>query len=137
MHNELVNAWSHLAPANIYSSVLLRAGYTFLQDDGSYNQWMDSLMVQSYLACITTCLLFPGIYPALNAHSEHVALQCLKLDYLGIVLNTTATSVTSTWFSLKEHRNLQLLYTTSSLGFAVTIFFLILRPNADGPTAAF
>ncbi|KAH7063492.1 hemolysin-III related-domain-containing protein [Macrophomina phaseolina] len=136
IHNEFVNAWSHLAPAIAYTAILLRSDYKLMQEEDIGVLRSDFLIVQGYVACTATCLLFSGIYHTFNAHSDRVAQRFLKLDYLGIALNTVATCVSSTHFGLTAHPKLRSFYITCSLAFACVVFFLVLSPTADGPKAA-
>jgi adiponectin receptor len=77
-----------------------------------------------------------SIFHLFGAHSEHVARKVLKLDYLGIILNVSATCVTSSWFGFKKQPHLANIYISLTLGLSITIVILFLKPGADGHTAA-
>ncbi|KAF1980369.1 hypothetical protein BU23DRAFT_443832, partial [Bimuria novae-zelandiae CBS 107.79] len=60
----------------------------------------------------------------------------LKLDYLGIILNVSATCLTSSWFGFKHDCHVATTYISLTLGLSVIIVFLFLKPGADGASAA-
>lgn len=65
-----------------------------------------------------------------------MAGRWLKIDYLGIILNTAAGCIASTYFGLRNHPKLQSLYSASSIVLALTLFIILLAPGADGDTMA-
>lgn len=72
----------------------------------------------------------------MNCHSERVARNCLKLDYLGIVANITSTCVSATYFGLYNHPELASRYIAAILLCGAATFWAVLDPNMDGPRAA-
>jgi adiponectin receptor len=66
----------------------------------------------------------------LKAHSERVAHDCLKMDYLGIVLNIGVISITSTWFGLRDQPFLRTFYVTLSVGLAGLVFYVLLGASS-------
>lgn len=65
-----------------------------------------------------------------------MAIRWLKIDYLGIILNTAAGCIASTYFGLRHHPNLQWAYSLSSIGLALILFMILLAPGADGDSMA-
>jgi len=72
----------------------------------------------------------------LTAHSQRMAGRWLKIDYLGIILNTAAGCIASTYFGLRHHPHLQSLYSASSILLALVLFVILLAPGADGDAMA-
>ncbi|KAF1845089.1 hemolysin-III channel protein-like protein Izh2 [Cucurbitaria berberidis CBS 394.84] len=136
LHNEWVNVWSHLLPGTIHSLVLAKECYHFSKrwDEERY---LDQMVVWQYIVSCILCLLFSAGYHTLTAHSQYVAGRWLKIDYLGIILNTAAGCIASTYFGLRHHPKLQLLYIASSVVLALILFGILLAPKADGAAMAF
>jgi adiponectin receptor len=153
VHNEFVNIWSHFLPAIVHLYFLTREAFLSLEEDGNDMSRTDAAMVQLFVlsaiicllssvsvlspgACSTVTNLSKSAYHALKAHSERVARGGLKMDYLGIVLVIGTTSITSTWFGLREQPNLRTFYITSSIGISGLVFYVMLSPKADGASSA-
>ncbi|CAI6332249.1 unnamed protein product [Periconia digitata] len=138
-HNELVNTWSHLLPATFFLALLVGADYLQLKDLKGRNggmKWSDLAMMQFYFACTALCLLFSATFHGMNSHSFEMARRTLKLDYLGIVLTISSTCITSTYFGLYGNPRLQAMYISVTVLCGTTVFWMVLRPDADGPKAA-
>lgn len=93
---------------------------------------MDQMIVWQYILSCILCLLFSAGFHTLTAHSHTTATRWLKIDYLGIILNTAAGCTASTYFGLRHHPTLQLSYITSSALLALILFSIMLAPGADG-----
>ena len=65
-----------------------------------------------------------------------MSTRCLKLDYLGIVLSITVSSISSSYFGLYNDPPLRNAYIVLSTFFASAVFWTLLGPNSDGPNAA-
>lgn len=77
-----------------------------------------------------------SFYHCISCHSRHVAKACLKLDYLGIVCNITATCISATYFGLYDHRQLAMMYIAVIAVFGTMTFLSMLDSNADGTKSA-
>lgn len=78
-----------------------------------------------------------AFYHCACCHSEHVAQRCLKLDYMGITLCITSTSVSAAYFALYDDRRLAMLYIALISGLGGLTFKAVLDPGADGAHKAF
>ncbi|KAF2648621.1 hypothetical protein K491DRAFT_612403 [Lophiostoma macrostomum CBS 122681] len=136
-HNETVNAWSHLLPALVHSVVLATEIVSIVGWESGKNNdhGAVSIMVQLYEVSVIVCLTLSSMYHVFNAYSEPVARAVLKLDYLGIVVNVAAASVTFTWFGLRDEPQLRNVYIIFIVSLTAVVFVLLLAPAADGPTA--
>ncbi|KAH4061637.1 hypothetical protein HBI55_181870 [Parastagonospora nodorum] len=111
LHNEFVNIWSHLGPGIVHTLLLTKECHAFSK------QWDEER--------------YAG-YHTLTAHSQHVAIRWLKIDYLGIIFNIVAGCTASTYFGLRHHPKLQLCYISSSVALALVLFSVMLAPGSDG-----
>ncbi|KAF1835913.1 hemolysin-III channel protein-like protein Izh2 [Decorospora gaudefroyi] len=136
LHNEWVNVWSHLLPGTIHSLLLAKECYGFSKQRDE-KPYLDQMVVWQYIVSCILCLLFSAGYHTLTAHSPRVAGRWLKIDYLGIIINTAAGCIASTYFGLRHHPNLQLVYIASSVVLALVLFVVLLAPGADGAAMAF
>ncbi|KAK0620449.1 hemolysin-III channel protein-like protein Izh2 [Immersiella caudata] len=136
MHNETVNIWSHLLIGSCFFSLLVWTGLP--ESHGGFNfADGDIRALQFYLLGTAVCLYFSASYHCLSCHSEHVAKNCLKLDLLGIVTGTTATSVSATYFGLSRHDpQLTSTYITLILLCAVATFWAVIDPTMHTQSAA-
>ncbi|KAI8932420.1 hypothetical protein NX059_010606 [Plenodomus lindquistii] len=132
-HNELVNAWSHLAPGFIHALLLARECRAFYYN-WDEERYIDRLIVWQYISSCILCLLFSAGFHTLTAHSQVTATRWLKIDYLGIILNTAAGCTSSTYFGLRHHPHLQLAYSALVVVLAFVLFGVMLAPGADGDT---
>ncbi|KAH9862836.1 hypothetical protein J1614_010929 [Plenodomus biglobosus] len=131
LHNEFVNVWSHLAPGILHALLLARECRAF-SEQWDEERYVDQMIVWQYIGSCILCLLFSAGFHTLTAHSQHVANRWLKIDYLGIILNTAAGCTASTYFGLRHHPRLQVCYIASSVVLALVLFSIMLTPGADG-----
>ncbi|KAF2844643.1 hemolysin-III channel protein-like protein Izh2 [Plenodomus tracheiphilus IPT5] len=131
LHNEFVNVWSHLAPGLLHAFLLAKECHNFSKQ-WDEERYVDQMIVWQYIISCILCLLFSAGFHTLTAHSPHVANRWLKIDYLGIILNTAAGCTASTYFGLRHHPNLQLGYIASSVVLGLVLFSIMLAPGADG-----
>lgn len=164
VHNELVNTWSHLAPAFFYLAMLLATDCSILCGPAKIS-WIDNLVIQTHIAGTGACLFlsvsletsYMGVwmscrfeycgaiqsnwhrqafYHGTSCHSEEMARRSLKLDYLGIVLTISTTCISATFFGLYGHTNMQLIYIAVTVACGMAVFRSVLHPEADGPSAS-
>lgn len=64
-----------------------------------------------------------------------MATAFLKLDYLGIILTISTTSVSVTYFAMYSNPLLQATYISFTTLCALLVFWIALDPRMDGPRA--
>ncbi|KAH4095172.1 hypothetical protein HBH70_199620 [Parastagonospora nodorum] len=131
LHNEFVNIWSHLGPGIVHTLLLTKECHAFSKQ-WDEERYVDQMIVWQYIISCILCLLFSAGYHTLTAHSQHVAIRWLKIDYLGIIFNIVAGCTASTYFGLRHHPKLQLCYISSSVALALVLFSVMLAPGSDG-----
>ncbi|KAF9734872.1 hypothetical protein PMIN06_009524 [Paraphaeosphaeria minitans] len=135
VHNEFVNIWSHLLPALAYLAMLAKDARSALVEADN-DTGPEKKMIRFYVVTSFALMSLSSIFHIFGAHSERVARHILKLDYLGIIVNVSATCITSSWFGFRHHAHVANIYMSLTLGLSIAIVFLLLKPSADGPKAA-
>ncbi|MCJ1431235.1 hypothetical protein MMC27_000586 [Xylographa pallens] len=136
LHNESVNIWSHLLAGVFFFALLLTADYSIFRTVPKISV-SDAVAVQVYLAGATGCLFLSAFYHCTTSHSHEISRRYLKLDYLGIVLNITSTSISAAYFGLDGDECLKAIYISITAVCGATTFWFVLDPDIDGHNAAF
>jgi len=106
-------------------------GQRFLEND----LWV----LRYYMVGAMGSMLFSATYHCLFCHSEHVGKFCLKLDYLGIVLNITSTGISAIYFAFQSASSRQTtlnIYIGTIALCGLAAFWVVLDPIFHGPKAA-
>ncbi|TEY85322.1 hypothetical protein BOTCAL_0014g00520 [Botryotinia calthae] len=135
LHNESVDTWSHLISGTAFLAMLL---WSFLPAlHGQSDTPAGPLhAARCQLVATTICLYLSAFYHCVSCHSFHVSKICLKLDYLGIVLNISFTWISAIYFGLYGHRELTRWYITQISICACITFWVMLSSKMDGPQTA-
>ncbi|KAL4920508.1 mPR-like GPCR protein [Aspergillus aurantiobrunneus] len=131
IHNETVNIYSHLVPAAIAlaSNGLL---HLYFRDRYPTASLVDQLALHVYLITSVFCFGVSSIYHTLLCHSEAYSGLWVRLDYMGIILQTIGSFVSGIYVSFYCNPGLQKLYWTmiGVLGLLSTV--IVVSPRFQG-----
>ena len=85
MHNETMNAWSHIL-GSCYFFVHLILAYLRWPPFDEYTQQSSTVLTMVAAFCCGCSLLCSSVYHLYNPINEEVFLQLLKLDLVGIAV---------------------------------------------------
>lgn len=139
LHNETLNIWTHLG-GFIFFVVLVMGMFVF----GDYITGLfedlvvtnlpgtEQLMISMFFAGAIICMMCSTLFHTLNNHSRNVSLVFGRLDYSGITLLITGSSIPAyyygfycTWISQYVHIGVVLLLCSICLGISMLRKFQI------------
>ncbi|BGP36720.1 hypothetical protein JCM10450v2_000611 [Rhodotorula kratochvilovae] len=155
-HNESVNIWTHLLGALVavgtVAFLLLdlspqslthgRKGwlapfagipYPFPNAAQPSVTWADTVGFAAFLVSAAVCLSFSGLFHAFLCHSEQVAVQWNRLDYLGIVVLISGTFVPMVHYGFYCDAHLRNWYIALIYTFAAATAATVVSPHARTP----
>ncbi|KAK8025750.1 mPR-like GPCR protein [Apiospora arundinis] len=129
LHNETVNIHSHLIPA-----VLLFFGRD-LPDCAAaipLRPW-DYLIIAFFLLSTAVCFGLSALYHTLMNHSHRVEKQCLKLDFVGIIILILGAFFSSIYCTFWCEPELRQIYWATVGGLGAISVIVLVHPKLQGP----
>ncbi|KAI6081445.1 putative hemolysin-III channel protein Izh2 [Hypoxylon rubiginosum] len=132
LHNQTINAYSHLIGAVIFVAL----PFYFYQHDYVYqpNARVDDIFVVSvYCLGVAVCFAFSATFHIMWNHSYPLTSLCNKLDYLGILVLMWGAGIPTIYYGFFCNHNLRLLYWTTTSSTALCCAIFTLNPYFGSP----
>ncbi|KAK6845221.1 hypothetical protein PG995_015331 [Apiospora arundinis] len=132
LHNETVNIHSHLIPA-----VLLFLGEIYLIAPLPFRYGHvglgDYLIIAFFLLSTAVCFGLSALYHTLMNHSHRVEKQCLKLDFVGIIILILGAFFSSIYCTFWCEPELRQIYWATVGGLGAISVIVLVHPKLQGP----
>ncbi|OMJ24536.1 Adiponectin receptor protein [Smittium culicis] len=128
LHNEFINVWSHLAGVVLFI-VLMFVTAIFVFPSIKTISIYDVLVTYIFLTGAVVCLLLSSIYHLFQCHSEQVANNFIKCDYIGIILLIIGSCVPAFFYAFYCHNFLKTLYISMMVIFGIITGIFVMTPK--------
>ncbi|KAK8121488.1 hypothetical protein PG999_005608 [Apiospora kogelbergensis] len=132
LHNQTVNAYSHLIGAAVFIALSVyfhQVVYKFQAN----RHVVDLVVVFTYCLGVAVCFLFSATFHILWNHNLPLTSFCNKLDYLGILILMWGAGIPTIYYGFFCNESLRLLYWSSTSGTALSCAILTLDPHFASP----
>lgn len=99
LHTETWNIWTHLLGMVLFLFVALCLFLFQMSESISSVPWYEKLVIGAFFLGVVLCLSCSFLFHMLNCHSPHVAHLFSRLDYSGIALLVTGSSIPFYYYS--------------------------------------
>ncbi|OMJ28136.1 Adiponectin receptor protein [Smittium culicis] len=128
LHNEFINVWSHLVGVVLFI-VLMFVTAIFVFPSIKTISIYDVLVTYIFLTGAVVCLLLSSIYHLFQCHSEQVANNFIKCDYIGIILLIIGSCVPAFFYAFYCHNFLKTLYISMMVVFGILTGIFVMTPK--------
>ncbi|SCU99860.1 LAMI_0G01310g1_1 [Lachancea mirantina] len=131
-HNESVNIYTHLIPSATYLVLLMFFTDVILIPHFPTTTMSDYIMINFYLLGAFVCLMCSTCFHCLKQHSEAHSNIWSKVDYMGIIVQISCSTVSLLYYGYHDHLFYFKVFTiiTVVLGSCCSAFVLNDRFNA-------
>ncbi|KAG0379250.1 hypothetical protein BGX24_001136 [Mortierella sp. AD032] len=132
LHNESVNIWSHLLGALVFVIV---APISYFKIIGLLEaiHWTDVAVFYAFLAGAIICLSMSASFHTFCCHSEAIASQWNRCDYVGIVFLIVGSFYPAIFYGFYCHKTWQIVYISLISIFGGATIFVVMRPKFRSP----
>ncbi|KAK8069457.1 hypothetical protein PG994_006073 [Apiospora phragmitis] len=132
LHNQTINAYSHLMGALIFVS-LPYYFYEYVYKYQSHAEAIDLVVVSTYCIGVAVCFTFSATFHVNWNNSKEFTALCNKLDYLGILVFMWGAGIPTIYYGFYCNEGLRWLYWTSTSGTALACGISTLNPHFSSP----
>lgn len=111
LHNEWMNIWTHLIGGVTFATIWVFLYYVVGPRYGTADK-ADVVVMGCFFGGAVLCLGMSATFHALLNHSEAVATQANKLDYVGICSLITGSFIPAIYYGFHCHTHLRTIYWT-------------------------
>ncbi|KAI1325974.1 putative hemolysin-III channel protein Izh2 [Xylariaceae sp. FL0255] len=132
LHNQTVNAYSHLIGAAAFLALpLYFYRYEFSHQSGSHVE--DVYVMSIYSFGVAVCFTLSAIFHIMCNHSPSFASLGNKLDYIGILILMWAASIPTIYYGFLCSPALRIVYWILMTGMAICCAIFTLSPPFASP----
>ncbi|KAK8022967.1 hemolysin-III family protein [Apiospora marii] len=132
LHNQTINAYSHLVGALIFVS-LPYYFYEYVYKHEPHAEVIDLIVVSTYCIGVAVCFAFSTTFHVNWNNSKELTALCNKLDYLGILVLMWGAGIPTIYYGFYCNESLRWLYWTSTSGTALACGIFTLNPHFSSP----
>ncbi|KAK8116169.1 hemolysin-III family protein [Apiospora sp. TS-2023a] len=140
LHNQTINAYSHLLGALIFVS-LPYYFYEYIYKHQLHAEPIDLVVVSTYCIGVAVCFAFSATFHVNWNNSKELTALCNKLDYLGILVLMWGAGIPTIYYGFYCNERLRWLYWTSLIwtssvqtsGTALACGIFTLNPHFSSP----
>ncbi|KAK7991899.1 hypothetical protein PG996_013088 [Apiospora saccharicola] len=132
LHNQTINAYSHLLGALIFVS-LPYYFYEYVYKHQLHAEPVDMIVVSTYCIGVAVCFAFSTTFHVNWNNSKELTALCNKLDYLGILVLMWGAGIPTIYYGFYCNESLRWLYWTSTSGTALACGVFTLNPHFSSP----
>ncbi|KAK8045041.1 hypothetical protein PG993_005065 [Apiospora rasikravindrae] len=132
LHNQTINAYSHLIGALIFVS-LPYYFYEYVYKHQLHAEAVDLIVVSTYCIGVAVCFAFSTAFHVNWNNSKELTALCNKLDYLGILVLMWGAGIPTIYYGFHCNEGLRWLYWTSTSGTALACGIFTLNPHFSSP----
>ncbi|KAI1757954.1 putative hemolysin-III channel protein Izh2 [Xylaria castorea] len=132
LHNQTINAYSHLLGAVLFLALpfhFYRNEYLRQQN----TQVGDMYVITVYCLGVAVCFILSATFHVMWNHSHSLTSFCNKLDYLGILVLMWGAGIPTIYYGFLCNNALRLLYWTMTTTTALCCTIFTLNPHFSSP----